>query len=72
MVFVVFPSIYLNVLGRYAFIHIDELDTVMKDLVSAIDRLGGTFQDALDGYTYETYRNAKRGGLPLPSHAVEF
>ena len=72
MVFGVFPSMYLNVLGRYAFINMDELDTVMKDLVSAIDRLGETFQDALDEYTYEIYKNAKRLGVPPSSHAVEF
>lgn len=37
MIFGAFPSIYLNVLGRYAFNNMNELDTVMKDLVSAID-----------------------------------
>lgn len=58
--------------GDIDYHNMDELDTVMKDLVSVIDRLGETFQDALDEYTYEIYKDAKRAGVPLPSHAVEF
>jgi hypothetical protein len=72
MIFAEFPGLYLDTLGRYAFIDEEELDRVVSDLKSAIDRLGQTFLDVLDRYKYEIYEEAVQARVSLPSHAIDF
>jgi hypothetical protein len=71
MVFSLFPCIYMEVLGRYAFIAEKELQGVVDELISAAELLGETLGDAIHGYKYDVFKEANRVGIPLPSDAVE-
>ncbi|KAF7590196.1 hypothetical protein BBP40_003171 [Aspergillus hancockii] len=71
MVFSVFPEIYIDALGRQAFIAEKDLHGVIDDLNSATDRLGESFQDTVRECIYEANIDADLAGIPLPSHALE-
>jgi hypothetical protein len=72
MVYSIFPDMYDKALGGYAFIPEKELRDVLDDSISAIDRLGETFEDAVHEYMYDVFEDADRMGIPLPDYALEF
>ncbi|KAL3466255.1 hypothetical protein BJX64DRAFT_284823 [Aspergillus heterothallicus] len=68
MVFLLFPGLR-RYLGEDAFIADNDLEGVMDEAISAIDRL--ELHDAMQEYKYEVLKEAERQGFPLPSHALD-
>ncbi|PYH86706.1 hypothetical protein BO82DRAFT_397288 [Aspergillus uvarum CBS 121591] len=70
-VFVDFPGIYLNVLGRHAFIAEDEMDTLVADFERVDFQPGSPAVAARVEYLYEVYNEHHEHGVELPEHVVE-
>lgn len=72
MVFLLFPGVWSKVLGQQVFIADDERDSVVDDLNTATDRLGGIIKDATDRYMFEVYHDAEVAVVVLPDDVLNF